>query len=69
MASDFWDYAYESLKRHFYPNAIISPHDVISKQAVLEALEREREYLLENKMYGAEHILVHHAIRVIEELR
>lgn len=42
--------------------------DVISKQDVLDALEREREYLLANGMNGAEHILVHHAINVIKDL-
>ena len=37
-------------------------------KAVLDALEKERKTLLEMKMYGAEYVLVHHAIRVIEEL-
>lgn len=37
-------------------------------KAVLDALEKERKILLEMKMYGAEDVLVHHAIRVIEEL-
>ena len=43
-------------------------NDMISKRKVLEALEHERECLLALKMYGAEDVLVHHAIRVIEEL-
>ena len=37
-----------------------------TKQDALEALERERDYLLARGMNGAEHILVHHAINVIE---
>lgn len=42
--------------------------ELLSKAEVLAALEREREYLLSMKMYGAEHILVKHAIEVIEEM-
>lgn len=41
---------------------------VIEKQAVLDALEKERKVLLQREQIGAEHILVHHAIRVVEEL-
>ena len=37
------------------------------KKTILRKLESERERLLKNKMDGAEHILVHHGIRVIEE--
>jgi len=42
--------------------------DLLSKAEVLTALQREREYLLSMKMYGAEHILVKHAINIIEEM-
>lgn len=42
--------------------------DLLSKAEVLAALQREREYLLSMKMYGAEHILVKHAINIIEEM-
>ena len=42
--------------------------DLLSKAEVLVALQREREYLLSMKMYGAEHILVKHAINIIEEM-
>lgn len=39
---------------------------VIEKQAVLDALEKERKVLLQRKQIGAEHVLVHHAILVVE---
>ena len=42
--------------------------DATSKAEILEALQREREYLLSRKMYGAEHILVKHAINVIDDM-
>ena len=42
--------------------------DLLSKAEVLTALQREREYLLSMKMYGAEHILVKHAIDIISEM-
>lgn len=42
--------------------------ELLSKAEVLTSLEREREYLLSMKMYGAEHILVKHAINIIEEM-
>lgn len=41
----------------------------LSKAEVLASLEREREYLLSMKMYGAEHILVKHAIDIIREMK
>lgn len=40
----------------------------VKKQDVIDALQKERDYLLKNKMYGAEHILVHHAMNVIDEM-
>ena len=42
--------------------------EMLSKQTVMEALQKEREYLLSMKMDGAEHILVKHAIEVIDAL-
>ena len=42
--------------------------EMLDKEVVLAALEKEREFLLANRMNGAEHILVHHAINVIREL-
>lgn len=41
---------------------------LLLKQDVIEALNREREYLVKMKMYGAEHILLKHAIDVIEDI-
>lgn len=40
----------------------------ISRDAVIEALQKEREYLLADERFGAEHILVHHALNIIDEL-
>lgn len=40
----------------------------ISKQSAIEALEKERGHLLKNNMLGAENILVHHALRIIDEI-
>ena len=42
--------------------------EYIAKQDVLDALQKERDYLLKNKMYGAEHILVHHAYNIVDDL-
>lgn len=42
---------------------------LIEIQEVLDALEEERELLVQREQFGAEHILVHHAIRIIEELK
>ena len=42
--------------------------DAISRQAVLDAIDNERKSLLDMGMKGAEHIVVHHARRIIEEL-
>ena len=41
---------------------------MIEKQAVLDALEKERKVLLQRGQIGAEHVLVHHAIQVVEKL-
>ena len=41
---------------------------LLREQDVIEALNREREYLVKMKMYGAEHILLKHAIDVIEDI-
>lgn len=42
--------------------------DYISRQAVIDALEKERDYLLKNGRTGAENILVHHALAVVDEI-
>ena len=42
--------------------------NLIDYNKVVEALEKERQYLHNRKQYGAEHILVHHALSVIEGL-
>lgn len=42
--------------------------DLISRQAALGAIDKNRQDLLSLGMDGAEHILVHYGRRVIEEL-
>ena len=42
--------------------------DLISRAAALDAIDNERKLLIEQGRFGAEHILVHHARRVIEDL-
>ena len=42
---------------------------LIEIEKVLDALEKEREWLVQHCQWNAEHFLVHHAIRVIEELK
>ena len=42
--------------------------EYIKKEDIMAALERERQTLLERGQYGAEHILVHSAINLIDEL-
>ena len=42
--------------------------NLIDYNQAIEALEKERQYLLNREQYGAEHILVHHALNVISEL-
>lgn len=42
--------------------------DLISRQAALDAIDKNRQDLLSLGMDGAEHILVHYGRRVIEEL-
>ena len=43
-------------------------NDLISRQAVIDAIDNERKSLLDMGMKGAEHIVVHHARRIIEEM-
>ena len=42
--------------------------DCISRTALLEKIDEERKHLLALKMDGAEHIIVHHARRIIEDM-
>ena len=42
--------------------------DLISRAAALYAIDCERKLLIERNQLGAEHIVVHHARRQIEEL-
>lgn len=40
--------------------------EYIEKQAAINALEEELDYFRENQMLGAEHVLVHHALCVLD---
>ena len=40
--------------------------DLISREALLKAMEEERQYLLARGQTGAEHILVHHCLPLID---
>lgn len=42
--------------------------DCISRTELLSRIDAERKHLLELKMDGAEHIIVHHARRIIEDM-
>lgn len=42
--------------------------NLIDYNKVIEALDKERQFLLNREQYGAENVLVHHAINVIAEL-
>lgn len=41
-------------------------NDLISREALLNAMEEERQYLLARGQTGAEHILVHHCLPLID---
>lgn len=41
--------------------------DLISRKALLNAIEKERHFLLSRGQSGAEHILVHHCLRIIDD--
>ena len=44
-------------------------NDLISRAAALDSIDFERKVLIEQGRLGAEHVVVHHARRLIEELR
>ena len=43
-------------------------NDLISRETALSAIDNERNILIEQERLGAEHIVVHHARRLIEDL-
>ena len=43
--------------------------DYISRKALLAEIDKERDWLLNHNMCAAEHIVVHHARRIIEDMR
>jgi hypothetical protein len=42
--------------------------DCISRTELLSRIDAERKHLLDIKMDGAEHVIVHHARRIIEDM-
>ena len=42
--------------------------NLLNYNQVIEALEKERQLLLNREQYGAENVLVHHALNVVSEL-
>ncbi len=42
--------------------------DYVSRKQLLSRIDAERKHLLDLKMDGAEHIIVHHARRIIEDM-
>ena len=42
--------------------------NLIDYNQAVEALEKERQLLVNREQYGAENVLVHHALNVISEL-
>ena len=42
--------------------------DCINRERLLARIDEERKHLLDLKMDGAEHIIVHHARRIIEDM-
>jgi hypothetical protein len=42
--------------------------DCISRNELLSRIDAERKHLLDIKMDGAEHVIVHHARRIIEDM-
>lgn len=42
--------------------------DCVSRKKLLSRIDAERKHLLDLKMDGAEHVVVHHARRIIEDM-
>lgn len=57
---------YEKSKALFHK--VVAEDDCISRTALLSRIDAERKHLLDLKMDGAEHIIVHHARRIIEDM-
>ena len=60
-SGDLWKYIYLLEKQQ-------PCEDCISREALLAKIDEERKHLLDLKMDGAEHIVVHHARQIIEEM-
>jgi hypothetical protein len=55
--------SYNSVKSELNPC-----EDYISRTELLSRIDAERKHLLDIKMDGAEHVIVHHARRIIEDM-
>ena len=55
--------SYNSVKSELNPC-----EDCISRNELLSRIDAERKHLLDIKMDGAEHVIVHHARRIIEDM-
>lgn len=62
------DHCYEDALQYVIAMLEQQPCDCISREALLAKIDEERKHLLALKMDGAEHIVVHHARRIIEDM-
>lgn len=60
--------AIQALEQQPRTNLAKTSQDCISRTELLAKIDEERKHLLELKMDGAEHIIVHHARRIIEDM-
>jgi hypothetical protein len=62
--------SYNSVKSELTPrtNLAETSQDCISRNELLSRIDAERKHLLDIKMDGAEHVIVHHARRIIEDM-
>ena len=63
-----FDEGIEDLERRWGAEEIEPCDDCISRTELLSRIDEERKHLLNLKMDGAEHIIVHHARRIIEDM-
>ena len=60
--------AIKALEQQPRTNFAETSQDCISRERLLARIDEERKHLLDLKMDGAEHIIVHHARRIIEDM-
>lgn len=64
-STELWQAAYERGKKEGENEKC---EDCISRTEALRLIDEERQHLLRLNMDGAEHIIVHHARRIIEDM-